>query len=205
MTLIDVSVPIRTRMPIYAGNPGVALERVQSIPHGHAANVSSLELGVHTGTHVDAPLHFIEGGAGAEDLPLEALVGEAVVVDARQLTGPIGADALESCAIPEGAERVLLRTRNGELWASDEFTHDFIRIDGGGARWVVERGIRLVGLDYLSIGDKEAHCTLLGAGVVALEGLDLRAVEPGRYELLCLPLKVVGADGAPVRAVLRTL
>jgi arylformamidase len=205
MTLIDVTVPIRPRMPIYPGDPGVSLERVQSIPRGDEANVSRLELGCHTGTHVDAPVHFIEGAPAAESLPLGPLVGEAIVVDARHLAGPIGAESLESCGIPADAERVLLRTTNSELWATDEFTADFIRLDGGGARWVVERGIRLVGLDYLSIGDEEAHGTLLGADVVPLEGLDLRAVEPGRYELLCLPLKVVGADGAPARVLLRTL
>jgi arylformamidase len=205
MTLIDVSVPIRERMPIYDGNPGVVLERVQSIARGDGANVSRLTLGCHTGTHLDAPLHFIDDGAAAESLPLEPLVGEAVVVDARHLRGPIDAGSLESCGIPEGVERVLLHTPNSELWASDAFTRAFIRLDASGAEWVVARGIRLVGLDYLSIGDQDAHRILLGAGVLALEGLDLRGVEAGRYELLCLPLDVVGADGAPARALLRPL
>jgi arylformamidase len=203
VTLIDISVPIRARMPIYEGNPGVSLERVMSMSEGEDANVSCLELGCHTGTHVDAQVHFIEGGDAAEKLPLDVLVGEAVVVDGTALEGPIDGDGLASCGIPEGAERVLLKTPNGELWASEEFTRDFIRLDGSGARWVVERGIRLIGIDYLSIGDEEAHRILLGGGVVPLEGLDLRAVDPGRYELLCLPLKVVGADGAPARALLR--
>jgi arylformamidase len=113
--------------------------------------------------------------------------------------------ALRAAEIPRGAERVLLKTRNGELWSRRAFTRDFVRLDGSGARWLVDRGVRLIGIDYLSIGDQEAHRVLLGAGVVALEGVDLRAVEPGRYELLCLPLKVVGSDGAPARALLRVL
>jgi arylformamidase len=192
-------------MHIYDRNPGVRLERVLSIRDGEAANVSRLELGVHTGTHVDAPLHFLDDGTAAEELPLDPLVGEAFVVDGSGLDGPIDAAALESCAVPDGAERVLLKTRNGELWARERFTRDFIRLDGSGARWLVERDVRLIGIDYLSIGDQDAHRVLLGAGIVPVEGLDLRAVEPGRYELLCLPLKVVGADGAPARVLLRQL
>jgi len=203
--LIDISVPIRPQMPIYDRNPGVALERVLSIPRGDAANVSRLELGVHTGTHVDAPLHFAEGGTAAEELPLGPLIGTAFVADGLAIAGPIGAAALDACAVPDWAERILLKTTNGRLWARDDFTRDFCRLDGEGARWLVDRGVRLIGIDYLSIGDAEAHRTLLEAGVVAVEGLDLRAVDPGWYELLCLPLKVVGADGAPARAVLRTL
>jgi arylformamidase len=190
-------------MPVYEGNPGVRLERVLSIPQGETANVSNLELGVHTGTHVDAPLHFFEGGAAVEDLPLEPLIGDAVVVDASAAVDAVDAAVVEGCDIPDGATRVLFRTRNRHLWARDEFTHDFVRLDGGGARALVARGVRLVGIDYLSIGDAEAHRVLLGAGVVVLEGLDLRDAEPGRYELYCLPLRVVGADGAPARALLR--
>jgi arylformamidase len=203
VSLIDISVAVRRPMPIYPRNPAVAVERVQSIAAGDTANVSRLELGLHTGTHVDAPRHFIDDGPGAELLPLETMVGEAVVVDGTAIAGPIDAAALARCGVPAGAERVLLKTRNSALWSRDEFTGDFVRLDGGGARWLVERGVRLVGLDYLSIGDADAHRVLLGAGVVALEGLDLRHVEPGPYELLCLPLKVAGGDGAPARVVLR--
>jgi arylformamidase len=203
--LIDISVPVQPGMVTYPGDPAVSLERVVAIADGGVCNLSRLDFGVHSGTHVDAPVHFIEGAPGAEELPLDPLVGEAVVVDATALDGPIDAEALRSCSVPEGAERVLLKTRNGRLWAREEFTRDFIRLDGAGARWLVDRGVRLIGLDYLSIGDQEAHRVLLGAGVVPLEGIDLRDVEPGWYELLCLPLKVVGADGAPARALLRPL
>lgn len=205
MALIDVSVAIRGRMPIYDRNPGVRLERVQSLAGGDSANVSRLEMGVHTGTHVDAPVHFYDDGSGAETLPLQRLVGEALVVDGTAIAGAIDASALAACGIPAGTERVLLKTRNSQLWARDDFTRDFVRLDGGGAHWLVERNVGLIGLDYLSIGDRDAHRVLLAAGIVAVEGLDLRLVEPGRYELLCLPLKLVGADGAPARVLLRPL
>jgi len=197
----DISVPIREGMPIYEGNPGVELDRASSIADGDPANVSKLSFGVHTGTHVDAQLHFIDGAPGAEGIPLDALVGPAVVVDATGVNA-LGETELESLGIPEGAERVLLKTRNSELWSRDDFTRDFLRLDGSGARYVVGRGIRTIGIDYLSIGDRDAHRELLGAGVVPVEGLDLRAVAPGDYTFICLPLDVVGSDGGPARAVL---
>lgn len=202
MTVYDISVPIRPGMIIYEGNPGVELERVDSIPNGAHANVSRLELGVHTGTHLDAPLHFFEGGDGSESIELEPLIGPAVVVDATSVRGDLDEEALEGLAIPQGAERVLLKTTNGRLWERGTFTRDFIRLTGSGARYVVQREIRLIGIDFLSIGDAEAHRELLGAGVVPVEGLDLRRVEPGDYELLCLPLRLEGSDGVPARAVL---
>jgi arylformamidase len=192
MAIHDISVPIRPDMPIYDGNPGVEVERVDAIADGAPANMSRLTLGVHTGTHVDAPLHFIDGAPGAEGIPLDALYGPAVVVDATSIAG-------ESIG---QAERVLLKTRNSELWNQDAFTRDFLRLDGSGARFVISRGIRTIGIDYLSVGDREAHRELLGAGVVPVEGLDLRRVEPGEYTFVCLPLNVVGSDGAPARAIL---
>jgi RpiB/LacA/LacB family sugar-phosphate isomerase len=197
----DVSVPIRSDMHIYRGNPGVRLERHESIADGAHANVSRLQLGVHSGTHVDGALHFIDGAAGTEALSLETLVGRGEVVDATSLEGDIDEAALGSLNLPD-ADRLLLKTKNSALWEQPEFTHDFIRLTGSGARYLIERGVRLIGIDYLSIGDENAHRELLGAGVVAVEGLDLRAVEPGSYELVCLPLKLEGSDGAPARAVL---
>lgn len=202
MEIFDVSVPIRESMPVYEGNPGVRIERVQSIDEGAPANVSEISLGAHTGTHVDAPVHFIPNGSGAEDLLLNELVGPAHVVDATALSGQIDAGALESLDLPDGAERILLKTPNSELWSQDRFTRDFIRLTGDGARLLVGRGVRLVGLDYLSIGDPDAHRVLLGSGIVAVEGLDLRQVDPGPYELVCLPLCLVGSDGAPARTIL---
>jgi arylformamidase len=187
-------------MHVYPGNPGVSLVRHESIADGAQANVSKLELGVHSGTHVDGALHFIDGAAGTDALPLDALVGEATVVDATTVEA-LDAAALASLALPR-ADRLLLKTSNSTLWDEAEFSRDFIRLDGSGARFLVERGVRLIGIDYLSIGDADAHRELLGAGVVAVEGLDLRAVEPGTYQLVCLPLRLEGSDGAPARAVL---
>jgi arylformamidase len=195
-------VPIRPEMPIYDGNPGVHLERESSIAEGAHANVSRLDLGVHTGTHVDAPLHFIDGAPGAETLALEPMLGPAAVVDATSVEGDLDATALERLDLPEGATRILLKTPNSRLWERDTFSRDFVRLTGSGARFLIDRGVELVGIDYLSIGDAEAHRELLTAGVTSLEGLDLREVEAGRYDLVCLPLRVEGSDGAPARAIL---
>jgi arylformamidase len=191
MRIVDVSVPVRPGMIVYPGDPEVRLERVSSIADGDGVNLSRLDLGVHSGTHVDAPLHFVEGGASVEALPLDVLVGPCVVVD-----------GLDVAAVPRGAERVLFKTPNSRLWERDEFTEDFVALDGEAARALVERGVRLVGIDYVSIGDEEAHRVLLGAGVVAIESLDLREVEPGEYRLVCAPLKLEGAEGAPARVLL---
>jgi arylformamidase len=189
--IVDVSVPVRPGMIVYPGDPEVRLERVSSIEDGDGFNLSRLDLGVHSGTHVDAPLHFLADGAAVETLPLDVLVGPCVVVDGH-----------DAAAVPRGAERVLFKTQNGRLWERDEFTEDFAELDGEAARALVAAGVRLVGIDYLSIGDEEAHRILLGAGVIAVEGLDLREVEPGEYRLVCAPLKLEGAEGAPARVLL---
>ncbi|GIK78384.1 MAG: cyclase family protein [Acidobacteria bacterium] len=205
MALREVSVPVRPGMIIYRGNPGVEIERALSIDGGDGANVSRLAMGVHTGTHIDGSLHFYDDGEGVDALPLDAMLGRCEVVEIADPGDAIGPAALEAAAIPAGAERVLLKTPNSRLWELGEFTHDFVRLDGAGAAWVRERGIRLIGIDYLSIGDHDAHLDLLGNGIVALEGLDLRGIDPGRYELVCLPIRLVGTDGAPARVLLRDL
>ena len=202
MKILDISVPIRPGMIIYDGNPGVELERVDSIDEGANANVTRLELGAHTGTHLDAPLHFLREGPGSEALDVDRLIGPAVVVDATSVETDFDEDAMGALDIPAGAERVLLKTRNSRLWERAAFTRDFVRLTGSAARFVIERGIAVIGIDYLSIGDQEAHRELLSAGVIPLEGLDLREIEPGAYELICLPLRLEGSDGAPARAVL---
>jgi arylformamidase len=199
MEIIDVSVPVRPGMVTYPGDPTVSLERVASLANGDVVNLSRLDFGVHSGTHVDAPVHFIDGAPAAETLPLEVLVGPVRVVD---LTAAERLDASAFAAVPL-AERVLLKTRNSELWARDTFADDFLALTEGGARALIDGGVRLVGIDYLSIGDEAAHEALLGAGVVAVESLDLRDVDPGEYELICAPLKLVGSDGAPARVLLR--
>jgi arylformamidase len=196
VTIIDISVPLREGMVTYPGDPVVRMERAASIAGGDVVNLTRMDFGLHSGTHVDAPVHFIDGAAGADELPLEVLIGPCEVVEVRDL-------GRESVArAPEGAERVLFKTPNSELWAGDEFVEEFARLDGEAAALLVGRGVLLVGVDYLSVGDEDAHNALLEGGVVPVEGLDLRGVEPGGYELICLPLRVVGADGAPARAIL---
>ncbi len=202
--LIDVSVPLREGMPIYRGNPGFEIHLDSALADGAGANVSKVTMGAHTGTHVDGQRHFLEDGAGADALPLDAMLGPAEVVELPDVgLGPIDEAALRGAGIPAGTERLLLKTPNSRLWERDDFTHDFARLDGGGAAYALEIGLRLIGIDYLSIGDADAHHALLGNGVVALEGLDLRGIEPGSYELHCLPIRLVGSDGAPARVVLR--
>jgi arylformamidase len=203
LKIFDISVPIRDGMLHYAGNPPVHVTRVRSISAGDPANVSELDLGAHSATHVDAPVHFLSGGAGTETLPLEVLIGPAAVVDATAARNALDLATVRALELPpRGSERILFKTRNSQLWNRKEFTRDFVRLDGEAAAFLLERGAKLLGIDYLSIGDAAAHHTLLSAGVVCIEGLDLRKIEPGSYELICLPLKLVGLDGAPSRAVL---
>ena len=197
--LIDITVAIRPGMVVYPGDPPVSLERLLSMAEGSSYNFSRLDLGVHAGTHVDAPLHFVDDGAAAESLALDVLVGHARVVDLTA-ADRLDAEALEGVEL---SERTLLKTRNSDLWERDEYVPGALALTADAARVLVDGGVRLVGIDYLSIGDEEAHRVLLGAGVVALESIDLRGVEPGDYELICAPLKLVGADGAPARALLR--
>jgi arylformamidase len=192
----DISVPLRTGMAVYPGDPTFAIRRVMSLSSGDVANVSQIELGVHTGTHVDAPLHFFEETAAVVALDLEVLVGRALVVDVPG-DGDIGPGA-----VPDGAERVLFKTRNSEAWGREGYYEDSATISPEAAARLVDAGVRLVGIDYLSVGSVETHRTLLRAGVIALEGIDLREVEPGAYTLVCLPLKLEGSDGAPARAIL---
>ena len=196
MEIFDVSVPIRTGMVTYPGDPEVRLERVGSIAHGSPANVSKLDFGVHSGTHADAPVHFIEGAAGVEQLPLDVLLGPCVVVATEGLSLDDVAGA------PEDAKRVLFKTPNSELWAQNEFPAEFAHLDGNAAQLLVDRGVKLVGVDWLSVGDEEAHHILLEAGVVPIEGLDLRGVDPGDYFLVAAPLRIEGSDGAPARVLL---
>ena len=201
MSIIDISVPVRSGMIVWGDEAAPIVERVSSITEGDGYNMSRLVLGAHTGTHVDAPLHFIEGGASVESLPLEVLIGPVLVVDARSAAEEIDAESVER-EVTAGTERVIFATRNSELWERDRFTNDFVGVSPVAASLLVERGARLVGIDYLSVGSPESHRKLLSDGVVLLEGLDLRGVDAGAYRLVCLPLDIVGSDGAPARAVL---
>jgi arylformamidase len=193
-------------MPTYAGEPGPQLEHLKQISRGDSANVTALSLGSHTGTHVDAPHHYLDGRSTVEAMTLESLVGPAQVIELteqRHITAP----DLESASIPAGTTRLLLKTPNSRFWNDDEFHTDFVGLTGDAAQWLVARSLVLVGIDYLSIErfrspEHEVHKTLLAANVVIVEGLDLRAVPPGEYTMACAPLKVVGADGAPARVFL---
>jgi arylformamidase len=204
---LDISAPIHVTMPTFEGDPPVHLELVKSLARGDVCNLTRIDMGAHTGTHIDAAVHFLEGGTSAEAIPLDALLGPAWVVDARDQRGPITARDIARFDIPRGEGRLLFRTPNSELWGRPGFQTSFVGFDAGGSSALVERRPLLVGIDYLSIapfGDPTpTHRALLGAGIVVLEGLDLREVEPGRYELLCLPLRILGSDGAPARALLR--
>jgi arylformamidase len=206
MRLIDISVPIHPGMIVYEGDPDVHIELVKSIVDGGSANNSRLDFGVHTGTHVDAPVHFIEGAAGVEALNLEALIGPVHVVDATGVTTHIDPATLANLNIPAEAERVIFKTRNSELWGRDQFSRDFLALTAEAAEALAATDVKLVGIDYLSIGPKgngaATHVALLRERIVILEGLDLRDVEPGVYRLVCLPLLIMGSDGAPARAVL---
>ncbi len=214
MRIYDISVPISPgETPVFPGDPGIEVASFLAIARGDAANVTALSFGAHTGTHVDAPAHFIEGAHGLPYLPLEAFAGEARVVEIDT-----GARAVEERHVTDdaikGATRVLFKTRNSSFWEDPRgrFREDFTYITPEAALSLVSRGVRLVGFDYLSVekfGSEgfETHMALLSNGVVIVEGLDLRAVEPGLYELICLPLKIAAGsgDGAPARAILRTL
>lgn len=209
-SIIDISVPLHNDMPLWPGGPGYDWSWHHRIDPDHAANVSQMSLGAHTGTHVDAPLHFVPGGNTVEQMALDVLVGPAVVAalpDAARIT----AADLAALNLPDNTRRVLFKTRNSALWGQPDhpFQEDFVALTTDAAQWVVGRGIRLVGVDYLSVqlyhDGPETHQILLGADVVIVEGLDLSAVSPGAYELTCLPLKLLGAEGAPARAILRPL
>jgi arylformamidase len=205
--VIDVTHPLSAALPTYPGNAPFELLPVKRMARGDSANVSVMHLGTHSGTHVDAPRHFFDAGAGVDRLPLDLLVGRARVVHVPVRRG-IGPDDLALLPIA-GERRVLLRTANDALWDTSEFTPDYAFLTEEGARYLIERGVAVVGVDYLSVEQFKkpgapAHHVLLGAGAVIIEGLDLRGVEAGVYEMFCLPLRVADADGAPARVILRT-
>lgn len=200
----DVSVPNRPDMHFYPGDPTLEQTQVRAIKRGDAANLTHLSLGAHTGTHVDAPAHFIDGAPTLEQVPLDCMVGPAQVLDVRGRAA-IDAAALAGHAIT--ADILLFRTDNSERWGKAGFQKDFVYLTRDAAELLVARGVKTVGWDYLSIeqfGSQtfEVHKLLLGRGILIIEGLDLRAIEPGSYQLACLPLKLEGVDGAPARAVL---
>ena len=210
MPFYDITVPIRAGMPVYEGDPGLNIEPWSAFAKGDSSNVSFLHFGAHTGTHVDAPAHFIEGAAKIDSLPLESLIGPARVVRVPDSLTEITPEFLAERDLT-GVERIIFHTRNSGFW-HEGFRKDFTALSPEGAELLVERGFKLVGNDYLSIekfrsGHHRTHLTLLRSGVVIVEGLNLSDVPEGDYELICLPLKIAdgAGDGAPARVVLRTM
>ncbi len=209
MKIYDITVPISAELPVYPGDPSIQLERVMSLEKGDIANVTRLCCSTHIGTHVDPPSHFIAGAMSLDELPLETLIGTARVIDVGDVPA-IDAAVLSRCDL-NGVTRLLFKTRNSTFWPeADKFREDFVYIEPDAARRLVDWGVQLVGIDYLSVekfnfDQPTTHLVLLGANVVIVEGLALRDVPPGDYELLCLPLKIKDGDGSPARVVLRTL
>lgn len=207
----DITLPLRSGQPGWPGDPPVAVTPITSLRTGDPFAVSRLALGSHAGTHVDAPAHALPGGTAVDRLSLEALCGPATLAEVPG-RGPITAGDLEALPLPPDCRRLLLKTRNSAeaLLHAPAFRPDYSALDEGAAGWLVARGVALVGIDAPSIepyaeGMGAVHHLLLAAGIVTLEGLDLAGVSPGAYELLCLPLRIAGGDGAPARAVLREI
>jgi len=206
--LLDVSVLLMPGLTTYPGNPEFEISPVNRIAAGDSANNSRLTMGTHTGTHVDAPKHFLDDRPGVDALPLDLLIGRARVVDMPH-RGPITAAHLESAGLREDL-RVLLRTPNSALWNDPRhaFHREYTYVAEDGAKFLVDQGVKVVGVDYLSVEKfhtpgHPAHHALLGAGVVIIEGLNLSDADPGQYEMYCLPLRIEGADGSPARVVLK--
>jgi arylformamidase len=203
---VDVSVRLEAGMPAYPGNPDFELQPLKRIAEGGSSNVSRLILGTHTGTHVDAPRHFIDGAPGVDQLSLELLIGRARVVEMPR-RGGITEQDLAAAGLREDI-RVLLKTPNSALWGGGSFQPEYAHLTEGGARYLVEQGVKVVGIDYLSVEQFKkpgapAHRALLANGTVIIEGLNLADVDAGMYEMYCLPLRIVDGDGAPARVVLR--
>jgi arylformamidase len=204
--IYDISVPIRTGGLVYPGNPEIDISLQQAVSKGASANVSVIRFGSHTGTHADASRHFFDDGQPVDRIPLERLIGPALLLTFDDSVMAIGVAELQARAI-KGHKRILLRTRNSALLSGGEFVRNYTFLAPDGAQYLVDNGVELVGVDYLSIeqfhsGHHRTHKTLLGANVVIVEGLDLSAPPPGEYEFICLPLRIEGCDGAPARAVL---
>jgi len=203
---LDISVPLAPGLVAYPGNPEFELHALKRIAEGGSSNVSRLTLGTHTGTHVDAPFHFFDEGAPVDALSLDLLIGRARVIQVSR-RGGITEQDLAGAGLREDL-RLLLKTANSGLWNGQPFREDYTHLTESGARYLVEQGVKVVGIDYLSIEQFKkpgapAHRALLSQGVIIIEGLNLADAEPGMYEMYCLPLRVRGGDGSPARVVLK--
>lgn len=206
--IFDISMTIENGMISWPGDGPVMVDRVRSMDDGERLNQSRLDLSAHTGTHIDAPVHFLKGGSGVDSLPLEVLIGSAVVVHIPGVRA-VGASHFKMANIPSGTQRLLLKTDNRKFLEQSEFNREFSYITPDGAGYLIDHGIRLVGIDYLSVAEygsgEEVHRALLSEGIVIVEGLDLGEVHPGLYRMTALPLKIRGCDGAPARVVLEEM
>jgi len=202
---IDISISLKSGMVHWPGDPAIRIKRVLNMDKGDDCNVSVLSIGSHTGTHMDAPLHFLRKGKGLDQMPIDAMIGPARVIEIKDKES-IKAEELKTYKIHKG-ERILFKTSNSRYWESNAFRKDFVYIAQDGARYLAEKQVCAVGIDYLSVGgfykdSKETHQALLKAGIWVIEGLNLFKVKAGRYDLVCLPVKIFNSDGAPARAVL---
>jgi len=205
MAIFDISIGIDENLPLWPGDPELRLQWAANIEQGDLVNLTELSMGIHTGTHIDAPLHFLPNGKPIDSLSLNVFVGEAQVVAIPQDVNLITVDILQDvCEI--NAARILFKTKNSQLWETSKFQQDYVALEASAAQWLVDQGVQLVGIDYLSIAPFKdpapTHEILLSNDVVIVESLDLRSVEPGLYTLICLPLKLVGREAAPARAIL---
>lgn len=205
---IDATLTLENGLLHWPGDPPVEIERVRDMDRGDTVNLSRITMGVHSGTHVDAPVHFLRGATGIDRVPLHALVGAARVIQAAAAEA-VREEDLAGRGIAPG-ERILLRTRNStdRLLCRDAFAEGFVYLEEDAARFLATRGIASLGVDYLSVGGYRrngptVHRILLEAGIFIIEGLDLTEAPPGPYEMICLPLKILGADAAPARVILR--
>jgi len=205
MAIFDISIGIDESLPLWPGDPELRLQWAAKIEQGDLVNLTELSMSIHTGTHIDAPLHFLPQGKSIDSLNLDVFVGEAQVVAIPQEVDLITVEILRK--LPKiNASRVLFKTRNSQFWGTRDFQRDYVALEASAAQWLVDQGVQLVGIDYLSIAPFNdpvpTHKILLSNNVVIIESLDLRSVEPGLYTLICLPLKLMGREAAPARAIL---
>ena len=206
--IYDITIPVGPLTPIWPDDPALILEPVAKSSDGERGNITKLEIGTHSGTHVDPPAHFFDGTATVDRLDLSLLCGPAYVAEIKAIDS-VGREDFTAARIPPGVRRLLLKTSNStkKLLSNKEFTPNFVNISPEGARWVVDHGVQLIGIDYLSVeayeyANCDTHRVLLGNRLIILEGIDLSDIEPGHYTIFCLPLKIVRGDGAPARVVL---
>ena len=208
MNIIDISIPLSEKTPVWEGDKGISVPRVAKIEEGSDFNVSRIELGVHAGTHIDAPFHVFENGDTVDQIPLGNLIGRVQVVEIPDGISVINKNCLMNLDFQDGIDRILFKTSNSIYWETDPFSFnkEYVAINSEGAEYLANMDLRLVGVDYFSVSSyddlKQPHLILLERGIILLENIDLRQVVPEIYQLICLPLKIIDTDGAPVRAVL---